>query len=76
MCVSRGGVGPEAIENHKAEDILNPPPHSTGRQLRYAHGDLGFSNRRGSVDCHTIWGLGASSTLPLRFYYALLYTYN
>ena len=27
-------------------------------------------NRRRSVDSHTIWGLGASSTLPLRFFYA------
>ena len=27
-------------------------------------------NRRGSVDSHTIWGLDASSTFPLRFYYA------
>ena len=27
-------------------------------------------NRRGSVDSHMIWGLEASSTLPLYFYYA------
>ena len=27
-------------------------------------------NRSRSVDSHTIWGLHASSTLPLRFYYA------
>ena len=27
-------------------------------------------NRRGSVDSHKIWGSDASSTLPLRFYYA------
>ena len=27
-------------------------------------------NRHGSVDSHTIWGLEASSTLPVRFYYA------
>ena len=25
-------------------------------------------NCRGSVDSHKVWGLGASSTLPLRFY--------
>ena len=29
-------------------------------------------NRSRSVDSHTIWGLHASSTLPLRFYYASL----
>ena len=27
-------------------------------------------NRSRSVDSHTTWGLHASSTLPLRFYYA------
>ena len=27
-------------------------------------------NRSRSVDSHTIWGLHASSTLPLRFYFA------
>ena len=31
-------------------------------------------NRRGSVDNHTIWGLGASSTLLLRFRYASVTT--
>ena len=52
-----------------------PPPIPLDGDSRYAHGDLGFfsksiPNRRGSVDSHTIWGLYASSTLPLRFYYA------
>ena len=28
-----------------------------------------IQNRRETVDNHSIWGLGASSTLPLRFYY-------
>ena len=55
---------------------LPPPPtpfHWTAILLR-SWRTRSFSkiipNRRGSVDNHTIWGLGASSTLPLRFYYA------
>ena len=54
---------------------LNPPPpfHWTAIPLRSWRCGI-FSkiipNRRGSVDSHTIWGLGASSTLPLRFHYA------
>ena len=53
---------------------LPPPPFNwTTIQLRLWRSSI-FSkiipNRRGSVHCHTIWGLDASSTLPLRFYYA------
>ena len=54
---------------------LNPPPpfHWTAIPLRSWRSRI-FSkiipNCRGSVDCHTIWGLDASSTLPPRFYYA------
>ena len=47
-------------------------PHSTGRHLRYAHGDHGVSLKLFQIaaESHTIWGLHASSTLPLRFYNA------
>ena len=45
-------------------------PNSTGRRFRYAHGDLGFSLKLFQIAAKAIWGLDASSTLPLRFYYA------
>ena len=52
---------------------LKPPFHWTAIPLRSWRSRI-FSkiipNRRGSVASHTIWGLDASSTLPLRFYYA------
>ena len=53
----------------KSQRVLNPPPppHSTGRSWRSRIFSKTIPNRRGSVDNHTI---DASSTLPLRFYYA------
>ena len=52
---------------------LKPRFHWTAIPLRSWRSRI-FSkiipNRRESVDSHTIWGLNASSTLPLRFYYA------
>ena len=52
---------------------LKNPFHWTAIQLRSWRSRI-FSkiipNRRGRVGSHAIWGLGASSTLPLRFYYA------
>ena len=57
------------IENNS----LIPPFHWTAIPLRSWRSRI-FSkiipNRRGSVDSHTSWGLDASSTLSLRFYYA------
>ena len=51
---------------------LIPPFHWTAIPLRSWRSRI-FSkiipNRRGSVDSHTIWGLDASSTLPLRCCY-------
>ena len=52
---------------------LNPPFHWTEIPPRYWRSQIyskKIPNRRGSVDNHTIWRLGASGTLPLRFYYA------
>ena len=53
--------------------LLIPTFHWTAFSLR-SWRSRGFSkiipNRSRSVDSHTIWGLHASSTLPLRFYYA------
>ena len=48
-----------------------PPPHSTGRRSRYAHGDLGFSLKLFQIaaEAYTatrFWNL----TLPVRFHYA------
>ena len=52
---------------------LIPTFHWTAFLLR-SWGSRSFSkivsSRSRSVDSHTIWGLHASSTLPLRFYYA------
>ena len=52
---------------------LKPPFHWTANLLRSWRSSI-FSkiipNRCGSVDSHMIWGLDASSTLPIRFYYA------
>ena len=52
---------------------LKTPFHWTAIRLRSWRSRI-FSkiipNRIRSVDSHTIWGLDASSTLPLRFYYA------
>ena len=50
------------------------PPTPAPFHWTVIHCDHGFSlklfkNRRGTIDNHSIWGLGASSTLPLRFYY-------
>ena len=57
------------IENNS----LIPPFHWTAIPLRSWRSRI-FSriipNRRGSVDSHTSWGLDASRTLSLRFYYA------
>ena len=53
--------------------LAKPPSHWTAIPLRSWRSRI-FSkiipNHRGSVDSHTILGLDASSTLPLRFYYA------
>ena len=54
--------------------VLKPPPfHWMAFPLRSWRSRI-FSkiipNRCGSIDCHMIWGLDASSTLPVRFYYA------
>ena len=53
--------------------VVKPPFHWTAIPLRLWRSRI-FSkvipNRRGSVVNHTIWGLDASSTLPLCFYYA------
>ena len=53
--------------------FLKPPFHWTAIRLRPWRSRI-FSkiipNRRGSVDSDAIWKLDASSTLPLRFYYA------
>ena len=69
------------LENISKADLgfyctVTPPPppfHWTAIPLRSWRSRI-FSkiipNRRGSVDRHTIWGLDASSTLPVRFYYA------
>ena len=57
--------------------LLTPPPHSTGRRFRYAHGDIGFSlkysrsprKRRLPHDFRTCHFQYASTTLPLRSCY-------
>ena len=65
----------KSLQSNQASGVRKPPPHSTVRRFRYAHTSQIFSkrisNRRGSVDNHTICGLDASSTLPLRFCYVL-----
>ena len=54
-------------------DLAKPPFHWTAIPLRSWRSRIFFKiipDRRGSVYCHTIWGLDASRTLPLRLYYA------
>ena len=48
-----------------------PPPHSTGRRYRYAHGNLGFSLKLFQIaaEAQTATQFG-NLTLPVRFYYA------
>ena len=61
-----------SIFKFKWSIVLKPPFHWTVIPLRSWRSRI-FSkiiaNRRGSVDSHTIWGLDASSTLPLRCCY-------
>ena len=61
------------IDSLTLELLSLTPLHWTAIPLRSWRSRI-FSkiipNGRGSVDSHTIWGLNASSTLPLRFYYA------
>ena len=53
--------------------VIIPPFHWTAfppRSWRSRSFSKIIPNRSRSVESHTIWGLHASSTLPLRFYYA------
>ena len=51
--------------------LTPPPPHTTGRRFRYAHGDLGFSLKFFQIAAEALIATRFGDlTLPLRIYYA------
>ena len=76
MLIRRDKLIGKVLHNSRIESslgwMLTPPPfHWTAIPLRsWRSRFFSKTDRRESVDSHTILGLAASSTLPLRFYYA------